>query len=595
MKLRRIAALILFLFLFPDPALSQSSEKAAPPLKPRSGEAMEISGGLEKKAIARLQELIEEGARTQGAENQIQILCFAAETVWKHDEERAGAYQAEAIRLYLGMNARPAGESMEARQRIRTRLIESISPYDPLRAYELLRSTRANAALANGAAEFAERELQMEIKLATQVAEKEPRLAMQLAREILKQDSDFQLADIWRQLDRKDPAMAAQLAGEVAAKFRTANLMKNIDAASLLTEMVFDLRGKLRAGPKTQNAADLAAQQAREPVFRELLNLLLSATLKLSASDLVDLNEQGQARNLLMQAQSLLPEVEKYLPARLAPLRAKLAQLDNAYFHPPAPIDPELDSKSAGELLALARKSAGEIKDHLADRALARSMEEGDLALAKQIAAEHPHLASDQMAEEIERRENEKNVAEGKIGEARERVRALPSVAERALALVSLSDQIKEARAKRALLEEALALLGDRMDTQGFLEAQVATACALATLDEDRAFARIEAAIDRLNAINSAALLLTNFSRKSETEPEELRIASRAMRRLFTGGLEGKLLLLSRANFDRAIESLARCEPAPLRMTLQLALIGAALNPDRSDSQMQSLLGSQNY
>src|SRR5262249_2404983 len=146
-----------------------------------------------------------------------------------------------------------------------------------------------------------------------------------------------------------------------------------------------------------------------QQTFRELLELVVSAALKVTAAQLLDIREQGPARNLLAQIQMLSPDIEKYLPARAPAVRAKPAQFDKAFDNSPVPLIPfgDVDKKTPDELIAMAAKSQDELKDMLYRQAAAKSIEQGDTARARQIAKDFlPNGGSgDPLFVEIEQKE----------------------------------------------------------------------------------------------------------------------------------------------------------------------------------------------
>jgi len=229
-------------------------------------------------------------------------------------------------------------------------------------------------------------------------------------------------------------------------------------------------------------------------MFRELLEMVVSTALKITSAQLLNFNEQDQARNMLAQVQMMLPDIEKYLPARAPAVRAKLAQFDKAFYRqpvPPAPFD-EMENKSGEELFEMAAKSQNEFKDMFYHQAAAKFIEQGDTSRARQIAKDF--LSPwDPLFTEIEQKEREQALVEGKLEEAKKSISRLNSSEERAMALIELATKAetkKDQNSQQELLKEAGALLGDQMETRVQVEAQLSLAAASLNVNADHGFAR---------------------------------------------------------------------------------------------------------
>ena len=565
---------------------------------------------LEKKALALVDDLVNEAMGLRLIENRIQVLGFAAEMLWKRDENRARGYLREAANQFLGMDLPPNNKSLlsiqgtQARQTLRTQLIQTIAEHDPQMALDFLRSSRVPVSdqeqTSGGRFPQQEYEKQFEVQLAIQIAENDPKMALQLAEETLKGGTDHQVVEIWRRLQSKDPKSAAKLAGEIVAKIKSADMMKNYGAASVINEMVFELRERIRdqKNPKkdpTETEKPAISIQDLEQSYRELLEIVIAAAIKINSTNLMDINEQSQARNVLTQAQSLLPDVEKYLPSRAAALRAKLSQFDNAYYHPPSLAEnyEELQKKSSSELMAMAEKSKSEVKDMLFNQALAKALDEGDLELAKQISTQHLKGENDFMSSEIERLESEKALKEGKLEDARKTLDRLPSDAERALAIVRMAETVNDIKTQKELLGEAKSILGDKMDTRTQVESQLALAAAYLKFDSDYSFDVLAATIGKLNSVMSASIMLMKFTQELQADDEEMRFTQGGISQWFAGGFEDKIFAFARKDFARTQVAIARWQHYQTRVTMTMSLISMILGDEKTETRSRYIFGER--
>lgn len=598
MNFKLFAVLFLIISLVPAPAAAQ--------VRPQTAASSRLSdlppgerAALEKKALALLDEIVSEGMGLQLAENRIQVLISGAEILGKHDEGRARGYLQEAINQYLSMAPLPNDKShdyslyVKLRQSLREKLILATAPFDPGMALEFMRTTRTSMRVAQAADNVApspaipEEEKQLEMQLAMKLAESDPKLALQFAEEALKQDQYYQLADIWRRLQRKDPKSAAILASEIAAKLKSADLRRNHGAASVVNEMVFELRKivhgekapKPQTSQRTQEETSAVPIQETEQALGAFLETIISNALKVTAASLMDVSDQGQAQNLLSQAQLLLPEIEKYLPARVSVLRARLNQFDNAYYHPPAVVDSseELEAKSATELVAMAEKSKGGTQDVLYSQAMMKALTENRIDLAKQISSQHLKGSYDFVNSEIERLERERALKEGKLEEARKALDKISSSTDRASLLTKMAENVKDSKAQKQLLDEARSLLGDRMGTRSQVEAQISLAAAYLPFDAEYSFTLLETAIEKLNSIVSASQVLMKFSQEMQNEDEELPFDQSGIPSWFTGGFDSKVLMFAQKDFARTKAAIAKWQPFHARLIISIILITSIL------------------
>jgi hypothetical protein len=623
MKLNRLFALWLVLFSIGAAIPSHSQ----PPVSIQIG-AREIAPGslspqekkeLETKAVALLEGLVREAMAMRLPENRIQVLCFAADMLWKRDEPRARGFLQDAIAQFMAMEAvAPApgalssprqAQNWQARAALRTQLIQTLAQHDARMALDFLRDSRPQT--STGAMDGRpdspypqpDPEKQFEMQLAIQIAESDPHGALQLAQDTLKQDADHQVVEIWRRLQRKDAKLAAKLAADIVAKFKNSDIMKSYSAANVIGELLFECRERIREqkSPKKDSAnsaqnAPAVSLQELEQIFRDLLDVVVSAALKITPANLMDIGEQGQARNLLAQAQSVLPDIEKYLPARAAALRAKLGQFDKAFYHPPTPVlsEEEMEKKSATELIALAEKSKGESRELLYSQALAKAMEESDTGLARRISSQYLKGNNEFLDNEIERIEREKALKEGKIEEARKSLDRLPSDADRAQAMIRMADAAKDPKTQRQLLDEARSVLGERFETRSQVDAQMALAASFLPFDPDLSFNLLDTSIEKLNSVMAASIMLMKFTQEMQGDDDEMRLGQGgSMAYWFAGGFDDKIFAFACKDFTRTQAAIGRWQQYPTRLQMNMALVARILGDESGEVRERYVFGER--
>jgi hypothetical protein len=602
MALKRFTASFLAALLICPPALAQTPEQ---PQSQNEVKTQKEDKELEKKALALLDEVVGEAMSLRLVENRIHVLTTAADLFWKRNEDRARALLAEAVNQFMAIERPSEPKGLQAMQRmgirmeLRTQLLQTLAARDSRMALDFLRASRIPEAAkifgGKGASPDFERDFEMQ--LAVRLSENDPRMALQIAEESLKQGVNHQVYEIWSNLLNKDPKAAAKLSGDIISAIRSTDPSKDYMTMFVATSMLTHLRGQMRPSPSNANDAPPPPPEARE-MFRELLELLVSTALKVTSAQLLDFQEQGQARNLLTQVQTFLPDIEKHLPARAAAARAKLAQFDKAFYRQPEPPEPfeNMENKSADELIAMASKSQDEFKYALYQLAASKLVEQGDTARARQIMKDFlpGDWAWDPLSAEIERKEREQAVKDGKLEEARKRVSELGSSEERAMALVELAikaEAEKDQKSQRELLREAGELLGDQMETRSQVEAQLVLAAASLNLAPDRGFEILGSAIDRLNTVLNAVATITRFDQGGMTTlasgnamDGEMRLNAGEFANVTTN-LDQQLLGFAQKDFDRTVATLKRWQVNEVRLAICLTLLTRILGAEKVGDQ----------
>jgi hypothetical protein len=611
MTLKRFTAPFLAALLICPPALAQTP---AQPQAQKEGKSQTEDKDLEKKALALLDELVGEAMSLKLVENRIYALTTAADLFWKHDEDRARALLAEAVNQFMAIsNPQPQAQSqgdseslrnlqaMGMRMELRTQLLQTLAAKDSRMALDFLRATRFPdmAKLFGGKGSAPDFEREFEMQLAARIAENDPSAALQIAEESLKQGINHQVYEIWANLLNKDPKVAAKLSGDITAAIKSTDIAKDYQAIYIVTSMLTQLRSQMRSS--RSNAKDRQPPEEAREMFRDLLELMVSTALKVTTAQLLDVQEQGRARDLLTQVQVFLPEIEKLLPSRAPAVRAKLTQFDKAFYRPPASVEisEDIENKSPDELIAMAAKSQEEVRDVLYSQAVMKLIEQGDTARARQIVKNSfPDDGSrETLFAAIDRKETEQAIRESKIEDARNSLSRLGSNEERALALIELAAKVeseKDQKSQRELLKEAGELLGDRMDTRSQVEAQLVLAAALLNLDQNRSFEILGSAIDRLNIILNAVATITKFDQgggnpiagangANAMDGEMLLTAGEFAN--VTNNLDQQLLTFARKDFDRTMATIKRWDVSEVRLAICLTLLSRILGVEKVGNQ----------
>jgi hypothetical protein len=612
MTLNRFIAPFLAALLIYLPVLAQAP---APPQSQKEGESQDADKELEKHALALLDEVVGEAMSLRLVQNRIYVLTTAADLCWKHNEDRARALLAEAVNQFMAigpteLRADPqaqlrseseglqALQAMAMRMEMRMQLLQTLAAKDSRIALDFLRASRLPEAekLFGGKGSSADFEREFEMQLAARIAENDPGAALRIAEESLKQGVNPQVYEIWANLLNKDPKTAAKLSGEITAAIKSADASKDYQAIYIATSMLTQLRSQMR--PSNSKAKESQPSQEAQEMFRDLLDLMVTTALKVTTAQLLDVQEQGRARDLLTHVQIFLPEIEKYLPSRAQSVRAKLAQFDKAFYRQPEQsleIFADIGNKSPDELIATAAKSQDEVRDALYSQAVMKLIEQGDTARARQVVKDFlPDNGSrEALFAVIDQKETEKAIRESRLEDARKRVAQLGSNEERALALIGLAAKAeaeKDQKSQRELLKEAGELLGARVETRSQVEAQLLLAAAFLNFDRDRSFEILGSAIDRLNTILNAVATITKFDQGLGSDNPanamggEMLLSAGEFANVTTN-LDQRLLAFARKDFDRTVTTLKRWEVNEVRLAICLTLLNRVLGDGKIDNR----------
>src|SRR5262245_17288288 len=400
---------------------------------------------------------------------------------------------------------------------------------------------------------------------------------------------DYQVINLWGALERKDPKAASTLTERIISSLKSQDILADYNASGFVFGVLNVLRSRVieianaRNNPDAANAPQLNSAEIQQ-AYRDTLEVVAAAALKVTVNNLINQDEANRARSLLMQIPSYLPDIEKFLPSRAAGVRAKVAQFDKAKYGNPyekfyAEYGSDLQNKSIQELIALAPKAPQEVRQNVYYQAVQKAIEQGDEETARKIIRENipDKWQANDLLSNLERRNSERAVGEGKYADARKSLARMRTDEQRAAALAGWASAAAgkgDEKSARELLEEARSLIGSRMQRSDQLEAQMSVANAAVNLDPDVSFEIAEAAVERINRLVAANLELQTFGGMEEGE-------TRIMEGGAWGGYSGSVVplfaALARKDFDRAVKLLRGWQSNELRLMMSLSLAQSIL------------------
>jgi hypothetical protein len=540
---------------------------------------------LEKKALVLLDQLVAESASFPSAESRIKVLIEASQMFWSHDEARSRKLLDELKEQIIAPHSQPVYGAIQS---LRMQILDWLGSKNAELALEFLRSTRAPST-DEGNKGYVQDDRMLEARLASTVAASNPQMAFQMAKELLKTDGQSQVVDIWRNLRGSDPKLGKKLADEMIAEIKSKDLLNNGQYFFLAVNLLYQMKEEAyrpvlsRDDGKGSRGIPQEGMDGERQAYQDLLDLISGAFVKFMSEKSSDATESDRVsgHELLTHINNFMPEIETQLPTRAAALRGKVAQFEKILPKSPSGQIPEiqqhfqkLEGKSGKELIDAASSAPPQLKEMVFYHAILKASEQGDIETARNIANAHgtsyPQLKDTLSQIEGQLAVNSGN--EGKYDEAKRLLANLGSDEEKVSILVQLASGAlskKDEKGARRFLEEANAIIGDKMRTNKQLSAHIAIAGGYREINPNRSFEIMETAIDRLNQVAAAAKEYFAFT---ATDDSDTSWMSASMLEMFSS-FAPELAQLARKDFDRTTDILKRTQLAEMRVRLGLNLL----------------------
>jgi hypothetical protein len=567
--------LLLLLISIPAQAQSQNSKEEDP------------KKILEKRALELLDEVVGNSKALKAVENRVNIQMDAAQLLWRRDEKRARELFKEATVNFVELlnnadvNSSDYQTTFQAINILRMELLQTISHCDSVLALEFIRSTRPLLPPHpyQDDRQQQEFEQQLEINLATQIAEKSPQKALEIAKEMLATGLPPDLVNILHQLLNKDRETAAKLASELISKLQTENLEKNPSARYIAIQIANTYRASIKKGDDEKNSSIF-----NETTYRALIERIVSAALNISIeSNYRDESRLNEVRAFLSELSPILPDIERYLPSRAASVKTRLEKFkineqreeQNEYGY-------ALENGSIDDLLKAASKAPPELRSSLFYNAAYKAVSEGDIDRAQKIIG--TNIPNQFQRAEAMRNLNQQLLArvteEKNLLEKAEKIVSQLSPEERARALHQLAATVM-ARGKEdkdtalELLNNAWALAGGKAEDYNQLSTQIQIAGVYANLQPEKSFEILEQMIDQVNDLISAASVLDGFNNDGQKRFRGGELLFQSKR--FQGELS-MLMPLVHKDFDRALSIADKLQRNETRLLGRFLVVVGALS-----------------
>lgn len=603
-----VYSLALALLLFQSSTAQTPDAPAA-----TTSEAIEARRELERKALALLEEVVSEAQMLKRAENRMRVQATAATLFWTRDEKRARALYKEVMKG-LGEvmssidNSDPQYYNLaQAPAQLRQEILQMIAPRDPELALEFLRATRPPPPPeTDPRSRQPDGDLQMELNLAAQIADKDPQMSLRIAEESLAKGFSYALSGVLPQLMNKDRAAALKLANAIIKRLQSENLQTNHEATHVAASLLGVMSPMVAPESKAQGAVaagdQMPATAAATETYQELMNLVVTAALNASLEYGPGGSGRTVAQILMPLLEPLLPQVERFAPGRATALRRKLADYKRT-------LDPQtkfwmehqdlINNGTVEALLDAASRAPFEARNNLYSQAAWKAMGERDSARARRIIEENISnpFERKQLLANLDQQVFWQMVNDGKIDEARQMLSRLPQNQERLGTLIQLAAMMAGKGDKRSALqylEEARTIVGSRAGNYEQLQAQLQLARAYSALDVSQSFEILEAQVSQFNELLAAAEVLNGFEQQYFKEGELVPQGS-TLGNMVTQHI-GELSLLASIDFDRTKAVAGRFQRHETRIMAGLSIAQGVLSGDAQvNAHPVGVLDSRNY
>jgi len=519
------------------------------------------------------------------AQTRIQTQLQLSQMLWKTDEKRAAKYLNDAmtgVKEFLAnvdTNTDVYERTYGPIAQLRWEIIRVESEHDPEAALTFLHATKPPLHPYGDEREQAAQERSVELAIVNQIAAKDPKRALQVARETLKTGYSPDLVNTVSMLSQKNPELATELTTEIANKLLNEKLLKTPQAAAVTISLLSACTGRpsryQRANPRSAPAGPLLSEQTCRDLLQKAVQEALAFQLPARNNYTP---ERDAAWNILNSLRALGQDLNGNVEGSASAIEKKLAELTIAsspYQEAFQALQTKIDSGTTDLALDSIQKAPEEIRDQLYNQLANNLATKGDIARARQILdnVKNPYERRNALRN-LEQQELYRTVGSGKVDEALRAIAMLKTPRERANMLMHIIRQIgpgqKQANALN-FLEQARALLapGAQAQDQEQMYALLELARAFSRYDTKRAFDILDPLVDQLNDICTAAHALDGFGiefyRDDELDLQNGNIVSNIVVQM-----SNALGSLAVANFERAKTTSDRLQLPEVRLRAYL-------------------------
>src|SRR5882672_5885802 len=280
--------------------------------KEKAQKELEKRQELERKTLALLDETVANAWGFKLPENRSLVLTSAADLLWTRDEKRARNMLWEALNS-LNLPATPAPEESTAKDSTsrgstakvaasdkiqvqnryfatfatRREFLRKVARRDPQLALDMLRATHQLPPPRIDATYRLPDETDLEQEIANEAVERDPKRALQIARESLARGLTFELMNLLYRLNQQSQEAGTEFAGDLIVKLQTTNVAVDPEAWWLAIDLLRFARVPQARSTETEKEsqqATLRRLKLSDDQRRELVEILTDAALSASVN-----------------------------------------------------------------------------------------------------------------------------------------------------------------------------------------------------------------------------------------------------------------------------------------------------------------------
>jgi len=550
-RLFLVNALVLVLLLSSS-ALSQGTTQVR---------STEESAVLKQKAADLLLTVAGQIDTLRSAQNRARIGSNAADALWDRDEKRARSLFS-AVGQDIRTGFADADTDLEKHNhtvlvfwQLRSDTLGRIAKHDPELALEFLRATRLPPGSGLDMYQTEESERSQELRLAGQVAAKNPELALKLSRESLAQGFSPDLFTMLATLQSTDKAAASSFYQAIIDKLKDTDLVQDPGA----TRFAFELANQFQP------------PQADERIYRDLIGVLLDSALANGCGK----PPAEEESDVCYQIGYVFPKLEKYYGVRAAPLKRWVREVEA-----PEGQQSEVweqarqvaENGTVDEILAFVEKNP-DYKFDLYRTAIWKAQMAGDFARARQLASDYPNeqMRKPMMAQ-IDVQEKRMSTNPRNPASIQQALSTFPNDEGRISFLLESAGRTgtNDRKVALAFLDQAGQII-DSSKGATQLRGQVELALVYCSLKSDRGLAIVESLVPRLNQLVAAAAALDGIENNYLSEDEWNMTGAGTLGGLLTT-LAQNAGSFARLDFDRSVSIANQLERPELRLMTELKI-----------------------
>ena len=439
-------------------------------------------------------------------------------------------------------------------------------------------------------------EANLEMRVANQIAAKDPDQAVSLAEESMKINLDYEALSLLYNLQSQRKALAEKFFDDVMSGIRTDGIGNNAAtpiALNLLRTWI-DNNRVAHDPDASRTTSNLSLSNLNENAAREISNMIINAltgnapakTLQTYGRRFIDGSTgfyPGQLLGIYQQIKPILPDIEKLVPDKMSAVRSKMAEFEQTSEAQQATMwtkFQEVTQNGTPEAILEAVKTAPpEYADNLLQQAALKAISQGNEDQARQIVEKisDPRQRTG-VNMQIARQGYYRAIEEKKMTEARAFIPRLP-LEEQVNLLMQMANSAAAEGDKAAafqLLGEAQALLPNRATNYGLLQAQLMIAGSYERLEPGRGTPIVEKVIDQTNELVAAAAVLNGFDVMGYFRNDEFVIGGGSPLSMIAEGCGRELGAVARGDIDRARLAAERFQRPEMRLIALLQIAQAS-------------------